>query len=45
MHVLGRSNWWVPAWLDRILPRLHVDPAEPASAGLLPPAGVGPRQQ
>jgi RND superfamily putative drug exporter len=28
MHVLGRSNWWLPAWLDRILPRLHVEPAE-----------------
>jgi RND superfamily putative drug exporter len=28
MHVLGRANWWVPAWLDRILPRLHVEPAE-----------------
>jgi RND superfamily putative drug exporter len=28
MHLLGRANWWVPAWLDRILPRLHVEPAE-----------------
>ncbi len=26
MHVLGRSNWWLPRWLDRRLPRLHVEP-------------------
>ncbi|MEU7556030.1 MMPL family transporter [Streptomyces sp. NPDC044571] len=24
MHLLGRANWWIPAWLDRILP--HLDP-------------------
>jgi RND superfamily putative drug exporter len=29
MHVLGRANWWVPPWLDRLLPRLNVEPAEP----------------
>jgi len=28
MHMLGRANWWLPAWLDRILPRLHVEPAD-----------------
>ena len=28
-------NWWFPTWLDRILPRLHVEPAEgdPAPTG------------
>lgn len=26
MHVLGRANWWLPHWLDRRLPRLHVEP-------------------
>jgi putative drug exporter of the RND superfamily len=29
MHMLGRSNWWLPAWLDRALPRLHLEPAQP----------------
>ncbi len=28
MQLLGRRAWWLPAWLDRILPRLHVEPAE-----------------
>lgn len=28
MHVLGPANWWMPAWLDRSLPRLHVEPGD-----------------
>ena len=46
MHLLGRANWWLPGWLDRILPRLHVEPAELPSAGpLREPTSVGPREQ
>jgi RND superfamily putative drug exporter len=25
MHLLGRANWWMPAWLRRRLPELHVE--------------------
>ena len=25
MELLGARNWWLPAWLDRILPRLSVE--------------------
>ncbi|WP_298329586.1 MMPL family transporter [Haloactinopolyspora sp.] len=25
MHLLGRANWWLPSWLDRRLPQLHVE--------------------
>jgi RND superfamily putative drug exporter len=25
LELLGRRAWWLPAWLDRILPRLNVD--------------------
>jgi RND superfamily putative drug exporter len=25
MELLGARNWWIPAWLDRILPRLDVE--------------------
>jgi len=25
MHLLGRANWWLPAWLDRVLPQLHIE--------------------
>jgi RND superfamily putative drug exporter len=24
MQLLGRRNWWIPGWLDRVLPRLDV---------------------
>ena len=45
MHMLGRANWWLPGWLDRTLPRLHVEPAELTPAGLLrQPTAVGPRE-
>ncbi|MFJ4670453.1 hypothetical protein [Kitasatospora purpeofusca] len=25
MHLLGRGNRWLPDWLDRRLPHLHVE--------------------
>jgi RND superfamily putative drug exporter len=25
MELLGEKNWWLPKWLDRILPRLNVE--------------------
>ncbi|MFE5141161.1 MMPL family transporter [Streptomyces fagopyri] len=25
MHLLGRANWWLPAWLERILPRVSIE--------------------
>jgi RND superfamily putative drug exporter len=27
MHLLGRSAWWVPRWLDRIIPNVDVEGA------------------
>ncbi len=41
MHALGNANWWLPGWLDRILPHLSVDPADeplPQPAADEPPA-------
>jgi len=29
MTLLGRANWWLPAWLDRILPQVAVDGEDP----------------
>ena len=28
LELLGRSTWWFPAWLDRVLPRLAIEPPE-----------------
>jgi RND superfamily putative drug exporter len=35
MQLFGRRAWWLPDWLGRALPRLHVEPAEgdPAPTG------------
>jgi RND superfamily putative drug exporter len=29
MHVIGPANWFMPAWLDRILPNLSVEAGDP----------------
>ncbi len=28
MHLFGKANWWLPSWLDRVLPRVSVEAAE-----------------
>jgi RND superfamily putative drug exporter len=35
MELLGDANWWLPAWLDRILP--HLDVEGPALESIEPP--------
>jgi putative drug exporter of the RND superfamily len=25
MELLGDRNWWIPRWLDRVLPRVHIE--------------------
>jgi RND superfamily putative drug exporter len=34
MELLGDRNWWFPAWLDRIIPRLHVEAGADVDAEL-----------
>ncbi len=36
MELLGRANWWMPSWLDRVVPKLgvEVDATPPAATGL-----------
>jgi RND superfamily putative drug exporter len=28
MHFFGKANWWMPAWLDRIVPHVAVEASE-----------------
>ena len=28
MSMIGRANWWLPGWLDRILPTIAIEPGE-----------------
>lgn len=37
MHVFGRANWWLPAWIDKWLPHLSVEPADDSPATPEPP--------
>ncbi|MGW5354350.1 MMPL family transporter [Streptomyces sp. NPDC004031] len=30
MHLFGKANWWLPAWLDKRLPHMAVEPADEA---------------
>ena len=38
MHMLGGANWWLPAWLDRRLPRISIEPPECRAAHARLPA-------
>jgi putative drug exporter of the RND superfamily len=37
MELLGDRNWWLPRWLDRVLPRLAVEGQAAATAPAAPP--------
>jgi putative drug exporter of the RND superfamily len=39
MLVVGKPNWWLPRWLDRLIPRLNVE----GGAEDTPPADHAPR--
>jgi RND superfamily putative drug exporter len=34
MELLGRANWWLPGWLDRLLPQASLSEAESPAAVL-----------
>jgi RND superfamily putative drug exporter len=39
MQLLGRRNWWIPRWLDRILPHLDGDIARTGAPAPVPERG------
>lgn len=42
MHLLGRSAWWLPRWLDRVIPDVDVEGARLERTH--PPHHVGERE-
>jgi RND superfamily putative drug exporter len=28
MTIIGKANWWIPVWLGKILPEVHIEPGE-----------------
>ncbi len=41
MMMFGKANWWLPGWLDRVLPHVSVD-ADDLAANALPGSGPEP---
>ncbi len=41
MELLGNANWWIPRWLDRILPEIHIEaePPPPVAPSAAPAGG------
>ena len=33
MTIFGKANWWLPGWLDRVLPHVSVESEEDIEAG------------
>ena len=44
MSLLGDRNWWLPAWLDRVLPRLDPEGHAPWRRTSGPRARAGSRR-
>jgi RND superfamily putative drug exporter len=45
MMMFGQANWWFPAWLDRILPRLSVDADDLAATPVAGDSGPEPEPE
>jgi RND superfamily putative drug exporter len=41
MTLFGKANWWLPSWLDRILPKVRVETAPEAPAERTEPVPAG----
>jgi putative drug exporter of the RND superfamily len=42
LSLLGRSAWWLPSWLDRLLPHVDVEGSSPTETPGLPSAPSSP---
>ena len=38
MHKIGKSNWWIPRWLDKVLPRISVEGPDDRQESATPPS-------
>ncbi len=45
MHLIGKANWWLPGWMDKALPRLHVEGGESTDAADPPEPPEGQRER
>jgi RND superfamily putative drug exporter len=40
MELLGDRNWWLPGWLDRMLPHVHAEALDVLEADIEPSVGA-----
>jgi RND superfamily putative drug exporter len=40
MELLGKANWWIPKWIDRILPRISIEAPPDLQATSAAPAAA-----
>jgi RND superfamily putative drug exporter len=41
MELLGDANWWLPHWLDRVLPHIAIEEGDVAATGASPVPAPG----
>jgi putative drug exporter of the RND superfamily len=41
MELLGNANWWLPGWLSRIMPEIHIEAEDPELEVIAAPAFGG----
>ncbi|HSJ33434.1 MAG TPA: MMPL family transporter [Acidimicrobiia bacterium] len=44
MELLGDKNWWIPRWMDRLLPNLVVEPSPAGPESIDPSGGEDPER-
>ena len=45
MSLLGNANWWLPRWLDRILPHMDLEGGTPVVPHVLPEPAILPERE
>jgi RND superfamily putative drug exporter len=44
MSLVGRANWWLPKWLDRLLPHVDLEGGHPVTSDPSAPVTEGERE-
>ena len=45
MELLGDTNWWIPKWLDRLLPNIHIEGEEEVVEDVLDDMATDPSKE
>ena len=45
MQLFAKANWWLPGWLDRLLPTVHLERSDAAVSRPPEPPAAEPERQ